>query len=193
MSQSRTIEVELQCFYDVQLAILDSQARYKIWDAGRGTGKSYGAAMQALKWSEMLQNGDIARIGAPNSQMLDPIRRRMQEIFPTQLYEEHLQPWYWDLANGGRIEFRSGEQKGGFISEQIRWFIGDEVAQFSPNSWYPEIEPSRSVRKAPALTISTPRVKNWFYQEWLKGQSYDWPDHGGWSTSSGCHPNSRQY
>ena len=112
----------------------------------------------------------------------------MQKVWPGELYTAKKQERAWELANGGIIEFRSAEDTGGLVGEGLRWLIVDEAARVPELTWQAELEPTLATHKAPALLISTPRGKNWFYQAWLRGQDGDHTEYESWQQASNTSP-----
>lgn len=96
------------------------------------------------------------------------------------------------MANGGVIEFRSAEDTGGLVGEGLRWLIVDEAARVPELTWQSDLEPTLATHEAPALLISTPRGKNWFYQAWLKGQDGDNAGYASWQLPSNSSPYFKQ-
>ena len=112
----------------------------------------------------------------------------MQAIWPRELYTPKKQERAWELANGGTIEFRSAEDTGGLVGEGLRWLIVDEAARVPELTWQSELEPTLATHEAPALLISTPRGKNWYYQAWLKGQGEQRQGYQSWQQASNTSP-----
>lgn len=112
----------------------------------------------------------------------------MQKIWPAALYRAKKQERAWELANGGTIEFRSAEDTGGLVGEGLRWLIVDEAARVPELVWQSDLEPTLTTYQAPALLISTPRGKNWFYQSWLKGGDGEHLDYASWQRPSNSSP-----
>lgn len=93
---------------------------------------------------------------------------------------------------GGLIAMYSADDNADSIrSEAFHLVVLDEAARMSEEAWVDSIQPTLADSGGKALLISTPRGRNWFWREWMRGQ--DESDTAIWSTSapSSDNPNPR--
>lgn len=75
------------------------------------------------------------------------------------------------IPNGGRIGIYTADNSVGMRGESFDIVIMDEAPQYSPEVWSDVIMPTLADRDGLAYLIGTPKGKNWFYHEWLRGQA----------------------
>jgi hypothetical protein len=78
-----------------------------------------------------------------------------------------------EFKNGSVMEFYSAERPEGMLGEGVDYVVLDEAAIMPKAVWEMIVRPTLMDSKGGGLMISTPRQKNWFYYEWLRGQSDD--------------------
>jgi hypothetical protein len=92
------------------------------------------------------------------------------------------------FKNGSRMEFYSAERPEGMLGEGVDLAILDEAAVMAKGVWDQTIRPTLIDRQGQALMISTPRGRNWFYYEWLRGQKDDYPNYKSWRFPTSANP-----
>ena len=65
--------------------------------------------------------------------------------------------------------------------------VVDEAARVPEEVWSATIVPTLADRKGRALLISTPKGKNWFWREWMRGVQGD-PSYSAWKAPSNANP-----
>lgn len=119
---------------------------------------------------------------------------RVAWIAPT--YKNTRAPWRWSaavaapLAAAGVLDVSKTEKvistkRGGFLAlysadnieailgEAFNLVILDEAARIAEEAWYESIQPTLADADGDAILISTPKGRNWFWREWLRGQAED--------------------
>lgn len=71
-------------------------------------------------------------------------------------------------ANGSIIECKSAENPTSLLGDELDLVIIDEAAVVDRRVWEQFIFATLAIRKGKAVLISTPRGKNWFYEEYLQ-------------------------
>jgi len=94
-------------------------------------------------------------------------------------------PAYIDLKYGGRIEFRSADSPGLLVGDSLAYAVIDEAGKVKEDVWYESILPSLADLNGGAMIIGTPKGKNWFWNEYLKGQNPEqYPDYFSYTSPS---------
>jgi hypothetical protein len=164
--------------HPAQDSFVKCPARFVTACIGRQFGKTVGGARWMLKQVAKGKPGDQVWIVAETGKLLLPARHGMRGTWPRDLYEMRLSsPETWTMSNGVEVAFRTGQEQGGLRGFGLIALWVDEAAQLSRRAWQEELAATVAHNQAPVLLTSTPYGKNWFYEEWLKGLSGDYPDH----------------
>lgn len=75
------------------------------------------------------------------------------------------------VKSGGRVGIYTADNSVGLRGENFDIVICDEAAQYAPEVWTDVIMPTLADRDGMAYLISTPKGRNWFYHEYLRGLS----------------------
>lgn len=73
------------------------------------------------------------------------------------------------FRNGGAVSIFTADNPVGILGNAFDIVIGDEVARWSENIWAETIMPTLADRAGRAMLISTPKGRNWFWREWMRG------------------------
>jgi len=73
------------------------------------------------------------------------------------------------MPSGGRIGIYTADNSVGLRGESFDIVICDEAPQYAPDVWSDVIMPTLADRDGRAYLIGTPKGKNWFYVEYLRG------------------------
>ena len=93
-----------------------------------------------------------------------------------------------EFPNGGHLSIYTADNPAGILGEAFDLVVCDEAARFAPEVWREAIWPTLADRNGRALHISTPRGRNWFWEEWLRGQDDAWSDYASWKLPSSDNP-----
>lgn len=74
-----------------------------------------------------------------------------------------------EMPGGGRVGIYTADNPVGLRGENFDIVICDEAAQYAPEVWTDVIMPTLADRDGMAYLISTPKGKNWFYAEYMRG------------------------
>jgi hypothetical protein len=75
------------------------------------------------------------------------------------------------VSGGGRVGVYTADNPVAMRGEDFDLVICDEAAQYAPEVWTDVIMPTLADRDGAAFLISTPKGKNWFYTEYMRGKS----------------------
>jgi hypothetical protein len=154
-------------FHDAQKEIHQSKARFRVVDAGRRFGKTRLGVWECL---EVALGGGRAWWVAPSYPIAQvgwrPLRRIGARIpgSDVRLSEMSVQ-----FPNGGEVRVRSADNPQSLRGEGLNYVVMDEAAFMKPEVWTEALRPSLSDTLGRALFISTPRGRNWFWEQYQKG------------------------
>jgi len=153
----------------------DTKHKFGVVACGRQFGKSLLAQNLLLYWllSSSKQKGA----------WISPIYNQLKKIFKellsaaNQLIEHKNEA---DLTmrfiNGSTLQFLSAERYDSIRGFSFNYLVVDEAAFIREEAMNEAILPTLSAIGKKCFIISTPKSKNWFYTNWLKGQN-DNPDY----------------
>jgi hypothetical protein len=76
-----------------------------------------------------------------------------------------------EFTNGGFLGIYSADNEDSIRSDAFHLVLVDEAARVPETAWTDAIFPTLADYDGDAILISTPKYKNWFYHEWLKGNT----------------------
>lgn len=181
-----TIKINYNPYYQQQL-FHESPARFRVVCAGRRFGKSLMACAEAFKLAtnQPKQRGWII---APTFKLSEESWRILKEISPNIAIQDiKLADRKIIFRNGSEIEFKSAENESSLRGAGLDWLIIDEASRIKENSFH-AVRPALSDKQGKAIFISTPKGKNWFYNEYLKGQDPSNKEYESWKFASKVNP-----
>lgn len=94
-----------------------------------------------------------------------------------------------ETAGGGLLALYSGDNNNidAIRGEAFHCVVLDEAARLSEGAWTDAIMPTLADYDGDAILISTPKGKNWFWLEWLKGQEMS-NEYASWHAPSSDNP-----
>lgn len=171
-----------------QYQVLDSKARFKIMNCGRRWGKTVLAAKIALMKTR--EPGKMVWWVAPTYRIVKRGYSEFIRQLPAGVLVKAPPPAtnfdagravVLEFKNGSTMEFYSAERPESMLGAAVDLVIMDEAARVKPDVWSETISPTLIDHLGKAVLISTPRGRNWFYYEWLKGQPGGDPDYESWT------------
>ena len=161
-----------------QTAVAGSDARFRVFVAGRRTGKTFLSVRELARFARF-PNKKIVYI-APTYQMCrdiiwKDIQERLNKLnWISRTNESRLE---LTLVNGSIISLRSGDNPDAMRGGGYDFVVFDETQDLKPELWYEVIRPALSAQKPPgsALFAGTPKGFNWFHDLYLLGKNED-PD-----------------
>jgi len=138
---------------------------------GRRWGKSFMATTYALTCADM--GATVAWI-APTYKNSRPLWRAAERAVGAvaSRVEVHRAGRDITFPSGGMLMIYSADNADSIRSEAFDLVILDEASRIAEEAWTDVILPTLADRGGYALLISTPRGRNWFYREWLRGLSH---------------------
>lgn len=93
-----------------------------------------------------------------------------------------------ETRRGGFLGLYSADNIDSIRGEAFHLAVLDEAARIEEDAWTDAIMPTLADYDGDAILISTPKGKNWFFVEYLKGQE-DGKHTASWQASTGNNPN----
>ena len=155
--------------HPVQRKFHNSKARFRLFLAGRRSGKTFAAAFEAIKMVIKNPNGR-GWIVAPNYpvatvaweeflKVIEPLRKQDPK-FVTEINKANRSITF---RNGHKVECKSAHNPDGLVGAKLHWLWVDEAALVSEATW-DIIRPCLMDYQAPAIFTTTPRGKNWIWK-----------------------------
>jgi hypothetical protein len=93
-------------------------------------------------------------------------------------------PWAGEMSislYGGlfQVHAKSAKYPGTLVGEGLSGVILAEAAKLKPSVWVKYLRPTLADFRGWSIMTSTPEGRNWFYEQWLRGQD---PDDEGWDS-----------
>ena len=173
-----------------QWAILNHPATVKVLSAGRRWGKTVLGGMASIVTAE--EGAAVAWV-VPTYKNSRPLWRFARRAVSSR------EAGRWcrvseseksiEFTGGGHLSIYTADNPTGILGESFDLVVCDEAARFAPEVWHETIWPTLADRDGRALLISTPRGRNWFWTEWMRGQDDAWRDYASWQCPSSDNPN----
>lgn len=78
-----------------------------------------------------------------------------------------------EIAGAGRLGIYSADNPTSILGEAFHLVVIDEAARIPEEVWTETIQPTLADYGGKAILISTPKGRNWFWREWLRGKDGD--------------------
>lgn len=183
----KTIEINL---HPHQFEIYNDPHRFKVIACGRRFGKSMLASM-AISVHAMNKPNGVYYIVAPVAFQTGIIWRMIIKFIPPEAIRRiYLGDKRIELKNDAVIYAKSGDNPDTLRGEGLDGCILDEAAMLKTDVWSEAIRPALSDKMGWCWLISTPKGKNWFYREYIKGTNNNpqYPDYRSFSYSTYMNP-----
>lgn len=93
-----------------------------------------------------------------------------------------------NFSNGGYLGIYSADNEDAIRGEAFNLVVLDEAARISETAWTDAIQPTLADFDGDAILISTPRGRNWFWNEFQRGLG-DGKIQASWKAPSSANPN----
>ena len=145
-------------------------------DAGRQAGKTALAEQQALFWAMKTTNILVYWV-SPTAAQATKVYNQLLEMIVGMPFVLSNKGGQGDteilFTNGSKILFRSAAQEDSLRGETIEYLIVDEAAFIKESVFGEILLPMLNVRGKKCLIISTPKGKNWFFNQYQRGFGND--------------------
>lgn len=154
-----------------QYAIAMHPAQTKVLSMGRRWGKTVLGG--ALCGNTLRQHGRVAWI-APTYKNTRPLWRWLVQATAEDVAKRRMSvnksERSIETKRGGFLGIYSGDNIDSIRGESFHLAVIDEAARIPELAWSDAIMPTLADFDGSAILISTPKGKNWFWQEWVRGQ-----------------------
>lgn len=160
----------------VHKACNDNTTFFITVNAGRQSGKTALAIQQSIFWALDKPKMVVYWVSPTQSQASKVYKQMLEMLIKTPVvksYKGSMGDTEILLTNDSIVKFRSAAQEDSLRGETIDYLITDEAA-FVKESVFSEILlPMLNVRGKKCLVISTPKGKNWFFNQIQRGKKGD--------------------
>jgi phage terminase large subunit-like protein len=147
-------------------------AQTKVLSMGRRWGKTVLGG--ALCGNTLRQHGRVAWI-APTYKNTRPLWRWLVQATSEDVNAKRMSvnksERSIETKRGGFLGIYSGDNIDSIRGESFHLAVIDEAARIPETAWADAIMPTLADFDGSAILISTPKGKNWFWQEWVRGQA----------------------
>ena len=155
-----------------QKIVHNSNVRFRVLCSGRRFGKSILASREAI--FAIMKPYTRGWIVAPNYELTKKVFREviilLNRCMPDLILYQSEANAYIKLVNGSELVGKSADNPVSLLGEGLDFLIIDEAASIKSTVWEEYLRPTLADRIGWALFISTPKGKNWFFEEFTKGQ-----------------------
>lgn len=171
-----------------QYEIAAHPAKIKVLSMGRRWGKTVlGGALVGLV---LHKHGRVAWI-APTYKNTRPMWRwlnqSLAEDVKAKIVTINRSERTIETKRGGFLGIYSGENIDSARGEAFNLVVMDEAARLPEDAWTDAIMPTLADFDGDAVLISTPKGRNWFYTEWMRG-AISGHDHASWQAPTHRNP-----
>ena len=188
ISKGLEIQINLPPLHSGQIAIAQSNARFKVVMCGRRFGKTFYGARECFA---MGATGKRAWWVAPNYKIanegwdtLKSLARQVNDALNSTPYKIEIREADRQLVfnwfkgqEPGKVEVRSSDVEGSLRGAGLDLVVIDEAASHRPTVWTEELRPALIDKRGACVFIGTPKGNNWFsqlYERASKGFSPNW-------------------
>lgn len=166
-------------FYPNQYDFVLAPEHFLAFVAGIGSGKSLAGSGRALAASQgyvggakVLQTPNLGMITAPTYPMLrDATLRAFMDLAGSAVADFNKSEMTATMVNGSEVLFRSADDPDRLRGPNLSWWFGDEAALCVSDVWRVGIGRLRQFGRAGyAWITTTPKGRNWIYQEFVQRQ-----------------------
>jgi phage FluMu gp28-like protein len=150
----------------------DKETFFITVDAGRQSGKTALSQQQALYWA--LKNSKVLVYWvSPTNSQANKVYKQLVDMVAAYPFVKNCKGSVGDLEiefkNGSVIKFRSAAQEDSLRGETVDYLIIDEAAFIKESVFQEILLPMLNIRGKKCLIISTPKGKNWFFYQYMRG------------------------
>ena len=152
---------------------------------GRRWGKSTLAGTMALTAADV--GGQVAWV-APTYANSRPMWRFLESLTAqTDMVQAHKTDRSLNFLHGGRISVFTADNDIALRGEAFDYVFIDEAARVSEATYQDVLLPTLADRDGKLVAISTPKGRNWFWREWLRGAEHT-ENYASWTAPSSDNP-----
>ena len=173
-----------------QALVHKSKARFRTLCSGRRFGKSILASTEAVL--AIMKADTRVWIVAPNYELAKKVFREviiiMNKYLSKWILKQSESMSYMKLINGSELVGKSADNPVSLLGEGLDLLIIDEAASIKREVWEEYLRPTLADRQGCAIFISTPKGKNWFFEEYVRGQDKEIKETESWNFLTSDNP-----
>ena len=173
-----------------QAEIHRNTSRFRVLCSGRRFGKSILASREAI--FAIMKPNTRGWIVAPNYELAKKVFREvfiiMNKYFKELIEQQSESRSYIKLINGSELIGKSADNPVSLLGEGLDFLIIDEAASIKREVWEEYLRPTLADRQGWTIFISTPKGKNWFFEEFTRGQDTKKKDISSWNFLTSDNP-----
>jgi len=172
-----------------QIPIFESKAKVKVVCCGRRFGKTVYAG-NAVVMKSFEKPNQMSWIVSPRYAQTMIMWRKVNKLIPKEYVIDSSKGDMWiELENGSMVFAKSADNPDSLVGEGLDLCVIDEAARVKPEAWEVSLQPTLLDSDGDAIMLSTPKGKNWFYTEYLKGlNKVDFPEYDSFHFTSYDNP-----
>lgn len=182
-----TIALDLPKLRSDQAAIVNHPAKVKVLAMGRRWGKTVLGGVVVM--NVLRQHGRVAWV-VPEYKNGRALWRYAASTCAPLVQAGHMSVSKSErvitTSQGGFFGIYSGDNIDAIRSEAFNLLVGDEAARIDGEGWQDAARPTLADADGDEILISTPKGKNWFFYEWMKGQTTE--DYMSWNAPTSANP-----
>jgi hypothetical protein len=142
---------------------------FRVWIAGRRSGKSYEAVTECIAAAAEKQRAKVWYLGPTRDQVRELAWEPLKSLLPPRYVKTKNETRLSvTLHNGSEISLHSAEEPDRLRGPGLDFLVLDEYAYIDKEAW-DAVEPATADKPGRVLFISTPCGHNWAYDIYLKG------------------------
>lgn len=173
-----------------QELIHQSTARFRFLCSGRRFGKTMLASRDAIH--ALMKPNQRGWCVGPTFEISKKVFREvffiLNKYFQPLIESQSEHNQYIRLINGSEIVGKSADNPVSLLGEGLNFLIVDEAASIKKEVWDMYLRPTLTDKQGWALFTSTPRGRNWFYEEWTRGQDSMHSNYASWNFLTSDNP-----
>jgi len=173
-----------------QTKIHKNTSRFRVLCSGRRFGKSILASREAV--FAIMRPNTRGWIVSPNYELAKKVFREvfiiMNRYFKELIEQQSESRSYIKLINGSELIGKSADNPVSLLGEGLDFLIIDEAASIKRIVWEEYLRPTLADRQGWTIFISTPKGKNWFFEEFTRGQDSEKKDTSSWNFLTSDNP-----
>lgn len=174
MQAIQTIDIRLPVPHPKQQLILQSKAMRKVICAGRRGGKTTLAARVSI---QRACKGKRVLLSSTTQDQADTFwekcRSWLGPAVEAGVIQKNESRRILTFPGGGRIKVKTASDADTLRGDYADFLVLDEAALLDPAAWHEVAAPMLLDNDGEAWLISTPRLRNWFFQLYQKGLGDD--------------------
>lgn len=175
--------------HPAQEQIVRSNSRIRVATCGRRFGKTLMGLNEVAHFALKLKPNTVSWWVAPTYDISQIAFRMGCAMFKNLFRKEpSLTERCLSWINGGKTYFRSTDKWQHLVGEGLSFLVVDEAGRVPELAWQESLRPALIDYQGSALILGTPKGKNWFYREWLRGQDNEFPEYKSWKLPTHANP-----